>query len=86
MIKCQKVMIISEIKSIKRKNVKTKIKFYEVKSMQIFLKEDSHCICPSVKLIDSVLKIGNKYYCWMFLEKCKYIIKENKKTNTWVMT
>ena len=41
---------------------------------------------PSLKIIDSVLKIGKKYYYWVFLEKCKCIIKENKKTNTLVMT
>ena len=40
-------------------------------------KEDPHCICLSVVLIDSVfLKKGKNYYPQGFLGKCKYIVKE----------
>ena len=41
-------------------------------------KESSHCICLSVILVDCVFKIGKIYYSQVFLEKCKYIIKEEK--------
>ena len=35
-------------------------------------KDGFYCICPSVILIDSILKMGIKYYPQMFLEECKY--------------
>ena len=38
-------------------------------------KEKSHCICLSLKLIDSVFKIGKNYYLQVLLEECKYITK-----------
>ena len=41
-------------------------------------KEDSHCIFLSVILTDSVFKIRRNYYPQVFLEKCKYIVKEKK--------
>ena len=43
-------------------------------------KEDSHCICLSVILIDSVFEMGTKYYPQVFSEECKYIAKEKKVT------
>ena len=43
-------------------------------------KEGSHCICLSVILIDFVFKIGKNYYPQMFLEECKYIVKEKEVT------
>ena len=43
-------------------------------------KEDSHCICLSVILIDSVFEMGTKYYPQVFSEECKYIVKEKKVT------
>ena len=36
-----------------------------------------------VILTDSVLKIGKNYYSQVFLEECKYIIKD-KKTNKYI--
>ena len=33
-------------------------------------------ICPSVILIDSVFRKGKNYYPKVFLEECKYIVKE----------
>ena len=36
-------------------------------------KEGSHCICLSVKLIDSVFRVGKNYYPQVFLEECKYV-------------
>ena len=42
------------------------------------LNESSLCICLSIKLIDSVFKIGKNYYPQMSLEECKYIVKEEK--------
>ena len=41
-------------------------------------KEPKHCIGPSVILIASVFKTGKNYYPQVFLEECKYIIKEKK--------
>ena len=41
-------------------------------------KEDSQCICLSVILIDSVFRTGNNYYPQVFLEECKYVVKEKK--------
>ena len=41
-------------------------------------KEGSHCIFLSVVLIDSVFKMGKNYYPRVFLEECKYIVKEKK--------
>ena len=44
-------------------------------------KESSQCICLSVTLIDSVFRTGNNYYPPVFLEECKYVVKEK---NAWV--
>ena len=41
-------------------------------------KEDSQCICLSVILINSVFRTGNNYYPQVFLEECKYVVKEKK--------
>ena len=38
--------------------------------------EASHWICLSVVLVNSVFKMGKDYYFQMFLEECKYIVKE----------
>ena len=43
-------------------------------------KEGSHFICLSVVLIDSNLKMGKNCYTQVFLEECKYIVKENEVT------
>ena len=42
-------------------------------------KEDPQYICLSVILMDSVFRIGQNYYPQMFLEECKYVVKEKKK-------
>ena len=39
---------------------------------------DSNYICLVVVLIDFVLKKDEKYYPQVFLEECKYIVKEKK--------
>ena len=41
-------------------------------------KEGSQCIFLSVILIDSVLKTGKNYHPQVFLEECKYVVKEKK--------
>ena len=55
----------------------------KIKQIQIFkvkriLKENVHCGCLSMKLLDSVVRVGKKYYSQGFLEECKYEIE--KKT------
>ena len=65
------------------KYLKTKIKSYENKiSTRLhddgIPKEGSHYICLSVILIDSVFKIWKTCYSQVFLEECKYIVKEKK--------
>ena len=41
-------------------------------------KEGSQFICLSVILIDSVFRTGKSYYSQLFLEECKYVVKEKK--------
>ena len=41
-------------------------------------KESYHCIYLSVELIGSVFKMSKIYYSQVFLEQCKYIVKERK--------
>ena len=41
-------------------------------------KEDSKYICLSVILIDSVFRTDKNYYPQVFLEECKYVVKEEK--------
>ena len=41
-------------------------------------REGSQFICLSVILIDSVFRAGKKYYPQVFLEECKYVVKEKK--------
>ena len=43
--------------------------------------EDSQFICLSVILIDSVFRTGKDYYPQVFLEECKYVVKEKKIPN-----
>ena len=42
------------------------------------LKKGSQCIFLSVTLINSVFRTGKNYHCQVFLEECKYIVKEIK--------
>ena len=41
-------------------------------------REGSEFICLSVILIDSVFRTGKNYYPQVFLEECKYVVKEKK--------
>ena len=65
------------------KYLKTKIKSYK-RNIKINLnnnkipKEGSQCICLSVILIYFVFRTGKNYYPQMFLEECKYFVKEKK--------
>ena len=65
------------------KYLKSKIKSYNGKIHTNFHndkipKEGSQCICFSVILIDSVFRTGKNYYPQVFLEECKYVVKEKK--------
>ena len=41
-------------------------------------RERSQCICLWVIWIDSVFRTGDNYYPQVFLEECKYAVKEKK--------
>ena len=41
-------------------------------------KEGFQCICLSLILIDSVFRTGKNYYPQVFIEECKYVVKEKK--------
>ena len=65
------------------KYLKNKIKSYNGKNNTNFHnnkipKEDSQCICLLIILIESVYKKDKAYYTQVFLEKCQYVVKENK--------
>ena len=67
------------------KYIKTKIKSCNEKINTNFHnneipKEGSQCICLSVILIDSVYKKDKNCYPQVFLEECKYVVKEKKKS------
>ena len=64
-----------------KKYLKTKKASYEGEIDSNFYndkipKEGSQCICLSVLLIDSVYRTGKNYYRQVFLEECKYAVKE----------
>ena len=66
-----------------KKYLRTKMKSYEGKISTNFhgdkmAKEESQGICLSVILIDSVFRTGKNYYSQVFLEECKYVVKEKK--------
>ena len=42
-------------------------------------KEDPQYVCLSVILMDSVFRIGQNYYPQVFLEECKFVVKEKKR-------
>ena len=63
--------------------MKTKVKSYNGKidtNLQDndIPNEGEHCVCLSVILIDSVIKMGRTYYSKVFLEDCKYAVKKSK--------
>ena len=39
--------------------------------------EGCHCTCLSV-VFDSVFRMGKNYYSQVFLEECKYVVKEKE--------
>ena len=41
-------------------------------------RERSQCICLWVTWIDFVFRTGDNYYPQVFLEECKYVVKEKK--------
>ena len=66
--------------------IKTKIKKYDNKVNINFQgketpKGDSSYRCLSLIMLDSVVKVGKKYYPQVFLEECKYIKRKNKMFN-----
>ena len=59
---------------IKSYNGQININFHD----NIIPKEDSQFICLPVILINSVYRTGKNYYPQVFLEECKYVVKEKK--------
>ena len=43
--------------------------------------ESLECVCLSIILLGSVYKKDNRYYPQVFLEKCKYVVKEKRIHN-----
>ena len=62
--------------------IKTKVKTFKmVKTLfsnDIIPEEKVECECISCIIVDSVLKIEKKYYPQVYLEQCKYKVKERK--------
>ena len=46
-----------------------------------YLKKAMHCVSLSVITTDSIMNMGIKYYCQVYLEKCKYVVKQNEMQN-----
>ena len=44
-------------------------------------KRDSSYKCLSLIMLDSVVRVGKKYYPQVFLEECKYVKRKNKMVN-----
>ena len=66
--------------------IKTKVKMYDNKVNTNFQgketpKGDSFYKCLSLIMLDSVVKVGKKYYPQVFLEECKYVKRKNKMFN-----
>ena len=66
--------------------IKTKVKMYDNRINTNFQgkevpKEDSSYKCLSLLMLDSVVKVGKKYYPQVFLEEYKYIKRKNKMFN-----
>ena len=65
------------------KYIKTKIKSYNGKINTNLYgnkipKEGSHFICQSMILINSAFRTARNYYPQVFLEECKYVVREKK--------
>ena len=66
--------------------IKIKVKMYDNKVNTNFQerktpKGDSSYKCLSLIMLDSVVKVGKKYYPQVFLEECKYVKRKNKMFN-----
>ena len=66
--------------------IKTKVKMYDNKVNTNFQgketpKGDSSYKYLSLIMLDSVVKVGKKYYPKVFLEECKYVKRKNKMFN-----
>ena len=46
-------------------------------------KEKAPCKCPSIMMLDSVMKANKKYYPQIFLEEYKYV-REKIKTENYI--
>ena len=44
-------------------------------------KEGASYKCLSLIMLDSVVKVGKRYYPQVFLEECKYVKRKNKMVN-----
>ena len=70
------------------KYIKTRIKMYNDRVYTNFQhnkipKGNEYCVCSSVIWLDSIFVNSNKeYYPQIFLEECKYAIKDRKIINT----
>ena len=70
------------------KYIQTKLEIYNDKVYTNFQrnripKDNEYCPCLSVMLLDSIFVNSDKeYYPQIFLEKCKYAIKNKKIVNT----
>ena len=69
------------------KYIKTRIKMYNDRVYTNFQhnqipKGNEYCVCSSVIWLDSIFVNSNKeYYPQIFLEECKYAIKDRKVIN-----
>ena len=63
--------------------IKTKVKMYDNTNLQgkEVPKVDASDKCLSLIKLDSVVKVGKKYYPQVFLEECKYVKRKNKMMN-----
>ena len=66
--------------------IKTKVLMYDNKVNTNFQGKDtpngdSSCKCLSLIMLDSVVKVGKKYYPQVFLEECKYVKRKKKMFN-----
>ena len=66
--------------------IKTKVKMYDNRVNTNFQgketpKGDSFYKLLSLIMLDSVVKVGKKYYPQVFLEECKYVKRKNKMFN-----
>ena len=44
-------------------------------------KENTSYICLPLRMLDSVIRVGKRYYPQTLLEECKYKIKRNRMEN-----